>query len=191
MAITSTSTINLSERLEAIDPRPENDAPVDLDWEGFQAGSFPGRRPRHDFQAVVAYWKQKDDGQGTPIETPPPGHPGAEHDRRGGLSDQPVLDTWETEGGLPHAEGEAADDCVGPMREVGVVLLGTVKTFNRSSGHGFIVPDDGGEHLWVHARNVESDLTKLREGERVEFMRREAGMGAEAVDVRSTLPPAR
>ncbi len=63
-------------------------------------------------------------------------------------------------------------------------MVGTVKTFNRSSGHGFIVPDGGGEDLWVHARNVSGDMTLLRGGERVEFAMREAGMGAEAVDVK-------
>lgn len=62
---------------------------------------------------------------------------------------------------------------------------GTVKTFNRSSGHGFIVPDDGGDDLWVHERNVTSDNAPLRQGERVEFSRREAGMGAEAINVYS------
>ena len=119
----------------------KGDAPVDLDWEGFQPRYFPGRRPRHDFQAVRAFWDYKDDGQ--------------------------------------RSVSEASSN------EAMLLPLGTIETFNRSSGHGFVVPDDGGDHLWVHARNVLGDLTKLRAGVRVEFVRREAGMGAEAVDVQA------
>jgi CspA family cold shock protein len=68
-----------------------------------------------------------------------------------------------------------------------LVANGTVKTFNRSSGHGFILPDEGGTDLWVHERNVMGDAP-LREGDRVEFSAREAGMGAEAVNVHPIVP---
>ena len=37
----------------------EATAPADLDWVAFRARYFPGRRPRHDFQAVVAYGANK------------------------------------------------------------------------------------------------------------------------------------
>lgn len=40
---------------------PEADA--DLDWIGFSARYFPGRRPRHDFPAVVAYGAYKETGE--------------------------------------------------------------------------------------------------------------------------------
>ena len=65
---------------------------------------------------------------------------------------------------------------------------GTVKSFNQRSAHGFIVPDEGGQDLWVHERHIISGHLTLREGERVEFDLREAGMGAEAINVRSLTP---
>ena len=34
-------------------------SPGGLDWVAFRARQFPGRRPRHDFQAVVAYGAYK------------------------------------------------------------------------------------------------------------------------------------
>jgi hypothetical protein len=36
-------------------PDSRSDEPGSLDWDGFRARWFPGRRPRHDFQAVEAY----------------------------------------------------------------------------------------------------------------------------------------
>jgi CspA family cold shock protein len=68
------------------------------------------------------------------------------------------------------------------------VASGTVKSFNQRSAHGFIVPDEGGRDLWVHERHIISGHPTLREGERVEFEMREAGMGAEAINVRSFTP---
>jgi cold shock CspA family protein len=62
---------------------------------------------------------------------------------------------------------------------------GNVKSFNDLSGHGFIVPDESGVDLWVHQRNIVSEPATLREGERVEFDKRQAGMGPEAINVRS------
>ena len=63
---------------------------------------------------------------------------------------------------------------------------GIVKSFNRTSGYGFIAPDAVGEDVWVHQRNVVGDSTaSLSEGERVEFDLREGGMGAEAINVHS------
>ena len=55
----TTSELPASPGAEAIlsaqrpDSRP--DEPGSLDWDGFRARWFPGRRPRHDFQAVEAY----------------------------------------------------------------------------------------------------------------------------------------
>jgi hypothetical protein len=45
----------------ATDLRSENEAPTDLDWDAFRARYFPGRRARHDFQAVRAYGAYKQD----------------------------------------------------------------------------------------------------------------------------------
>ncbi len=61
---------------------------------------------------------------------------------------------------------------------------GLVKWFNDASGYGFIVPDRGGEDLWVHRRSIVGDVrTALTEGERVDFEPREGGMGPEAINV--------
>jgi CspA family cold shock protein len=61
---------------------------------------------------------------------------------------------------------------------------GTVKWFNETSGYGYIEPDAGGVDLYVRGLNIEAaGVTALEAGARVEFERREAGMGPEAVSV--------
>ncbi|HPD83816.1 MAG: cold-shock protein [Alphaproteobacteria bacterium] len=47
---------------------------------------------------------------------------------------------------------------------------GTVKWFNPTKGFGFIVPDDGGNDVFVHISAVEqAGLKKLDEGQKVQF----------------------
>ncbi len=47
---------------------------------------------------------------------------------------------------------------------------GTVKWFNSTKGFGFIVPDDGGNDVFVHISAVEqSGLGTLDEGQKVEY----------------------
>lgn len=47
---------------------------------------------------------------------------------------------------------------------------GTVKWFNSKKGFGFIVPDDGGEELFVHHSEVKGGGgADLQEGQKVEF----------------------
>lgn len=47
---------------------------------------------------------------------------------------------------------------------------GTVKWFNNKKGFGFIVPDEGGQDVFVHISAVEkSGLKGLNEGQKVTF----------------------
>jgi cold shock protein len=47
---------------------------------------------------------------------------------------------------------------------------GTVKWFNTKKGFGFIVPDDGGNDVFVHISAVEtSGMQILNEGQKVQF----------------------
>lgn len=47
-------------------------------------------------------------------------------------------------------------------------MLGTVKSYVRSTGYGFISPDGGGKEIYVHARQIVGEGDLLR-GDRVEF----------------------
>lgn len=47
---------------------------------------------------------------------------------------------------------------------------GTVKWFNPTKGFGFIVPDEGGNDVFVHISAVEqAGMQSLNEGQKVEF----------------------
>ncbi|CAA2983306.1 cold shock 2-like [Olea europaea subsp. europaea] len=64
-------------------------------------------------------------------------------------------------------------------------FVGTVKWFSVQKGFGFIAPEEGGDDLFVHQTEIQSDgFRTLREGQRVEFKvdNREDGR-SKAVDV--------
>jgi CspA family cold shock protein len=57
---------------------------------------------------------------------------------------------------------------------------GTVKFFNESKGFGFIMPDDGGKDIFVHANGLNDDI---REGDKVNFDVQDGKRGPSAVNV--------
>lgn len=69
------------------------------------------------------------------------------------------------------------------MEKFTVKQQGTIKFFNKQKGFGFITPDDGSEELFVHASNVLGDSQSLREGQKVEYVKRPGRKGPEATEV--------
>jgi len=61
---------------------------------------------------------------------------------------------------------------------------GRVKWFNEEKGFGFIIPDEGGKDIFVHATNVEAPNGSLREDEAVSYEIGEGRKGPEATNVR-------
>ncbi len=61
---------------------------------------------------------------------------------------------------------------------------GTVKWFNDAKGYGFIVPQGGGEDVFVHHTNIEGTGFKtLAEGQEVKFEMEEGQKGMSATNV--------
>ena len=65
------------------------------------------------------------------------------------------------------------------------VATGTVKWFNGQKGFGFIAPEDGGDDVFVHHSNIDSEgYRNLDEGQRVEYEPGQGKKGPEATKVR-------
>ena len=65
------------------------------------------------------------------------------------------------------------------------MATGIVKWFSDSKGYGFIVPDSGGQDLFIHHSNIAGEGYKsLQEGQKVEFEVGQGKKGPEATDVR-------
>lgn len=63
---------------------------------------------------------------------------------------------------------------------------GTVKWFNNAKGYGFILPDDGGEDLFVHYSSIQMDGYKtLKAGQQVQFEIIEGNKGLHATNIQS------
>lgn len=65
------------------------------------------------------------------------------------------------------------------------MATGTVKWFSNEKGYGFIVPDEGGNDLFVHFSSITMDGFKtLQDGQKVEYEPAEGKKGPEATNVR-------
>ena len=65
------------------------------------------------------------------------------------------------------------------------MAVGTVKWFDEKKGFGFIVPDEGGDDLFVHHSSIVSEgFRTLNDGQKVEFEAAQGKKGMEATEVR-------
>ena len=84
------------------------------------------------------------------------------------------------------APAEFAEELPEPtVAEVPGRQRGRVKWFSDARGYGFIVPDAGGEDVFVHISNI-ADGRPLSDGQRVSFVVGHGRKGPEARDVRGT-----
>jgi len=66
------------------------------------------------------------------------------------------------------------------------MATGTVKWFNDSKGFGFITPDQGGEDLFAHFSEIQSNGFKtLAENQRVQFEVTQGKKGLQASKIQA------
>ena len=65
------------------------------------------------------------------------------------------------------------------------MAVGTVKWFNNAKGYGFIVPEHGGDDLFVHYSSIEMEgYRTLKAGQEVSYDEKAGDKGSSAVRVR-------
>jgi len=64
------------------------------------------------------------------------------------------------------------------------MAIGKVKWFNNAKGYGFVLPDDGGEDLFIHYSAIQMDGYKtLKAGQDIQFDVVEGPKGLHAVNI--------
>ncbi len=65
-----------------------------------------------------------------------------------------------------------------------IMQSGTVKWFNNAKGYGFIVPETGGEDVFVHYSTIDgSGFKTLKEGQNVKYEASESPRGVQTTRV--------
>ncbi|MHC5118589.1 MAG: cold-shock protein [Planctomycetota bacterium] len=65
------------------------------------------------------------------------------------------------------------------------MAVGTVKWFDERKGFGFIIPDEGGDDLFVHHSSIVTEgFRTLKDGQKVEFEAAQGKKGLEATEVK-------
>ncbi|MHC4855821.1 MAG: cold-shock protein [Planctomycetota bacterium] len=65
------------------------------------------------------------------------------------------------------------------------MAVGTVKWFDERKGFGFIIPEEGGDDLFVHHSSIVTEgFRTLKDGQKVEFEAAQGKKGLEATEVK-------